>query len=709
MDCPDEIATLKHLLGDRPGVKDLSFQLMQGTMAVTHDPAVIGTDRIVALIRPTGMTAQWCAPDRPAHPTQTPVPRGPLRMTLLAGIAAALGLVLSWTPTAHVHHTTWPAAMAYLLAIGAGWRYVLPKAWSALRRRQLDMNVLMSIAVAGAVMLGEWFEAATVAFLFMLSHLLESWSVARARRAIASLMDLTPPKARVLDPDGTEQQVDTQAVAVGNRILVKPGEKFPLDGRLVEGRTSVDQAPITGESVPVAKQPGDEVYAATINQDGAVVVEVTKRAGDTVLAGVIRLVEQAQAQRSPSERFVDRFARIYTPAVVVAAVLLAVGPPLLLNAPWATWCYRALILLVIACPCALVISTPVTIVSGLTAAARNGVLIKGGQYLEAVGRTTVVALDKTGTLTRGRPTVQEVIPLGQATVESVLSLAAAIEQRSEHPIAEAIVEHARAEAVTAQACQDYQAVPGKGAEARVAGQTYILGNHRLLEERGLCPDALHRLMLEHEDCDHTVVAISSEIEPQGVVLLADALRPEAVAAVAELRRCGVGRVVMLTGDNAGTAKSIADKCGGIEYRAELLPADKVDAVADLKTAGGQVMMVGDGINDAPALAAADIGVAIGTTGSDVALETADVALMTDDLSKLPWLIGHGRRTRNIIVQNVALALAIKGVFLGLAIPGLVNLWMAIAADMGASLLVTFNGLRLLNVAAPLANAKTLKR
>ncbi|MCP4246885.1 MAG: cation-translocating P-type ATPase, partial [bacterium] len=405
MDCPDEMATLKHLLGDRPGVKDLSFQLVQGTMAVTHDPAVIGTDQIVALIQPTGMTALWCAPDRPAHPMQTTVPRGPLRMTLMAGIATALGLGLSWAPTARVHHTTWPAAIAYVLAIGAAWRYVLPKAWSAARRRRLDMNVLMSIAVAGAVTLGEWFEAATVAFLFMLSHLLESWSVARARRAIASLMDLTPLLARVLDSDGTERQVDTSAVAVGDRILVKPGEKFPLDGCLIEGRTSVDQAPITGESVPVAKEPGDEVYAATINQDGAVVVEVTKRAGDTVLAGVIRLVEQAQAQRSPSEQFVDRFARIYTPAVVLAAVLLAVGPPLLLSAAWATWCYRALILLVIACPCALVISTPVSVVSGLTAAARNGVLIKGGQYLEAVGRTSVVALDKTGTLTRGRTTV----------------------------------------------------------------------------------------------------------------------------------------------------------------------------------------------------------------------------------------------------------------------------------------------------------------
>ncbi|MCP4251274.1 MAG: HAD-IC family P-type ATPase [bacterium] len=277
----------------------------------------------------------------------------------------------------------------------------------------------------------------------------------------------------------------------------------------------------------------------------------------------------------------------------------------------------------------------------------------------------------------------------------MLSRAAAIEQRSEHPLAEAIVEQARSEAVAAPACQEYQAIRGKGAEARVADRTYILGNHRLLKERGLCPDELHRLMLEHEDCDHTVVAISSDQEPQGVVLLADALRPEAVAAVAELRRTGVSRVVMLTGDNAGTAKSIAEKCGGMEYRAELLPADKVDAVADLKAAGGHVMMVGDGINDAPALAAADVGVAIGTTGSDAALETADVALMTDDLAKLPWLIGHGRRTRNIIVQNVALALTIKGVFLGLAIPGLANLWMAIAADMGASLLVTFNGLRLL--------------
>lgn len=696
MDCPDEIAELRECLADVDGVGELSFNLMQATMTVEHDAARIDADEIIRRVGSTGMRASVVG-DASGRPRgiETAVPRGPLWMALVSAAATALGAALSFVPAATVHHTTWPAAVAYLLGIAAAWRFVLPKAWIALGRLRLDMNVLMTVAVIGAVGLGEWLEGATVAVLFAVSHLLETWSVNRARRAVQSLMELSPERARVEQPDGTEQDVEVECVEVGSRIIVRPGEKFPLDGKVVEGETTVNQAPITGESALVSKSPGDEVFAATLNQDGAVAVEVTKPAGDTVLAGVIRLVEQAQARRSRSEQFVETFARYYTPAVVIGAVLFCAAPPLLFSAQWSTWFYRSLVLLVIACPCALVISTPVSIVSALAAAARNGVLIKGGEYLEAVGRTKVIAIDKTGTLTLGQPVVQEVIPVNDTPRVRLLEIAAAIEQRSEHPLAQAIVDYAAQQNVAPSACRGYQAIRGKGARASVNGQEYLLGNHRLLEENDVCTDAIHRTMTGHEDCHHTVVGVASTDSPVGVILLADNLRPDVQRTIAELRGAGVERIVMLTGDNEGTASAISDECGGIEYRAELQPADKVVAVEELRRAHGHVIMVGDGINDAPALAAATVGVAMGAGGTDAALETADVALMSDDLAKLPWLLRHSRKTRNIIIQNISLSLGIKAVFLSLAIPGLANLWMAIAADMGASLLVTLNGLRLL--------------
>ena len=695
MDCPDEIEELRRCLHGFGGITNLSFNLMQSTMTVAYDSARLDADRIIKQVATTGMTANIREESSPNSPIDAAQSRGPLRMTILAGCATAIGLAFSRLSAPTVFHTTLPAAVAYLLAIGAAWRYVAPKALTALRHGRLDMNVLMTIAVVGAIVLGEWFEASTIAFLFMVSNLLEAWSVTRARRAIHALMDLSPPQARVVESDGSERDVGVEQVGVGSRIIVRPGEKFPLDGRLADGLTTVDQSPITGESVPVQKAEGDEVFAGTINQDGAVVVNVTKPSSDTTLAGVIRLVEQAQSQRSRSEQFVERFARYYTPAVVVGAVLLCISPPLLVGASWATWIYRSLVLLVIACPCALVISTPVSIVSGLASAARNGVLIKGGEFLELVGRTKVIALDKTGTLTLGKPVVQQVIPTNNTSEATLLELAVAIEQRSEHPIAAAIVSHARKRGIKPPPCRDYQAIRGKGARASVDGQIYLLGNHRLLEENNLCTEQVHRIMMEHSDCRHTTVALASADKPLGVILLADGMRNEAAAALADLQRSGVGKLVMLTGDNTGTARSIAAECGGIDYRAELLPIDKVAAVTELRETLGHVTMVGDGINDAPALAAANVGIAMGVGGTDAALETADIALMTDDLRKLPWLLRHSRRTKAIIVQNISLALAIKAVFVVLAIPGLANLWMAIAADMGASLLVTFNGLRLL--------------
>jgi Zn2+/Cd2+-exporting ATPase len=698
MDCPDEIAALRAAFRDADGVEHLDFNLLRGTVAITHDPQRAPLDRLKAYVARAGLNAKIADQAGATQAIATPASRGPLRATMLSGGAAILGLLIAQLPAPALHHTTLPAAGLYLLAIAAAWRYVLPKAWAALRRRQLDMNVLMTIAVLGAIGLGEWFEATTVAFLFLLSHLLETWSVTRARRAIQDLMEQSPQQARVLSPDGSEQLVDVTAVTVGTRLRVRPGEKLPLDGVVQAGESTVNQAPITGESVPLAKQPGDEVFAGTINHDGALEIEVTKSTADTVLASIIRLVEQAQSRRARVERFVDQFARIYTPVVVGLAVLIAVAPPLLAGASWAAWFYRALVLLVIACPCALVISTPVAVVSALAAAARHGVLVKGGEFLEAVGRVRAIALDKTGTLTGGRPVVQEVIPLNGAASDQLIATAAAIERHSEHPIGQAIVAYAEAHAPppgVAATASNYQAVRGKGATATYRDQRYLLGNHRLLAEHGLDAPELATVVEQHTDCQHTVVALASETQPLGVFLLADQVRPEAATAVRALRAAGVAHLVMLTGDNAGTAQAIAAACGDLAYRAELLPADKVTAVEELRQQTGAVAMVGDGVNDAPALAAANIGVAMGAAGTDAALETADVILMGDDLRTLPWLVRHSQRTRRIIAENIGLALAIKAIFLVLAVPGFANLWMAIAADMGGSLAVILNALRLL--------------
>jgi Cd2+/Zn2+-exporting ATPase len=560
------------------------------------------------------------------------------------------------------------------------------------------MNLLMVVAVAGALALGEWLEAATVAFLFALSLALEAWSVGRARRAITALLALEPEQARVLAADRSEAMVEARSVPAGTRFLVRPGERIPLDGDVVAGSTSVDQAPITGESVPVARGPGDPVLAGTINHEGALEVVATRDGGDTVLAHVVRSVRDALGQRSPSEQWVDAFARWYTPLVVLAAVLVALVPPLL-GGDWNRWWYEALVLLVIACPCALVISTPVSIVSGLAAAARHGVLVKGGAVLELAARLRAVAFDKTGTVTRGVLAVTDVVPLSGHDAREVLEIAAGIEQRSEHPIGRAIVAHAAAAGIAAEPVAEYRAFPGRGAEARRAGRPVWIGSHRFLEERGEEPPELHDLLEDLARAGSTVVVVGEEHHVCGAIAVADQLRPESPAAVRELAALGIERIVLLTGDNRPTGEAIAALAGIREVRADLLPQDKVAAVAELVERHGAVAMVGDGVNDAPALARASLGVAMGAAGSDVALETADVALMQDDLLRLPWLVRLGRRTRAIIRQNVVASLAVKAAFVGLALAGLGSLWGAIAADMGMSLLVVGNALRLLRIRA----------
>lgn len=688
LDCVEEVTILKAEIGPMVGgAEHLAFDVLNGRMIVLAE----GVDNaaIIAAVARTGMTATpWDAAG--GGDAQDRRRRMQAALAAASGAATGLGSLLD-----AVGIGVWGVRAVFAAAILIGLWVVLPKAWLAVRRLRPDMNLLMSVAVVGAVALGDWLEAATVSFLFALSLALESWSAGRARRAIAALMDLTPPTARVRTADGGESELSPDQVPVGAVFVVRPGERIPLDGIVRVGDSSVDQAPITGESLPVAKVPGAEVFAGTINGDGVLEVENTKAAADTTLARVTRLVADAQSRRSATERWVDKFAAIYTPIVMAVALALLLVPPLLLGGDWGEWIYRALVLLVIACPCALVISTPVTVVAAMAAAARAGVLVKGGEYLESPARLKAVAFDKTGTVTQGRLTVEQVVPLNGHDEAALLARAAALEARSTHPIARAVLAHAAALGVTPAPADNVQAIPGKGATGTIDGHSYWLGSHRYLEERGVETPELHAQAERLEAEGQSVVVIGSDRHVCGLIALSDSIRPEAAQALAALRRAGVGTLVMLTGDNNATARRIAASLGIDEVRAELLPEDKVAAVEDLVARFGTVAMVGDGVNDAPAMVKASLGIAMGAAGTDTAIETADLALMSDDLGKLAWLVGHSRRMRTVLHQNIAFALGIKALFTVLAFGGIATLWGAIAADMGASLLVVFNGLRML--------------
>ncbi len=704
MDCAEEVAVLKREVGPVVGGEgNLAFDILNAKMSVAAGSTATA-EAVGSAVARTGMRAEpWrdgkAAParedfwERNRRTVLTTAGGVLLALAcavhgLVSGLPAALGL------TEGAAGPPWGSLALYGLSIlASGWT-VFPKAWVAARRLSPDMNLLMTVAVGGAVGLGEWLEAASVAFLFALSLALEAWSVGRARRAVAALMDLTPPAARVLGPGGWEELVPPEDVPVGARFLVRPGDRLPLDGRVADGTGGVDQSPITGESVPVQKGPGDDVFAGTINGDGLLTVESTKPASDTTLARITRMVGEAQSRRAPSEQWVERFARIYTPAVMLIALAVLLLPPLLAGGAWGAWFYRALVLLVIACPCALVISTPVTIVAALAAAARNGVLVKGGVYIETPARLKAVALDKTGTLTEGKPAVVEVVPLSGQTEAALLELAAALEARSTHPLARAVVAEAVARGLAVRPAEDFRIIPGKGAEGMVGGVRHWLGSHRYLKERGQETLDVHKRLDAMTRAGRTVVVVGTDSHLAGLIALADRVRPGAKDVLAALRTAGIEHVVMLTGDNRGTAEVIAREAGVVEVHAELLPADKVTKVEELVARFGAVAMLGDGVNDAPALARATLGLAMGAAGSDAAIETADVALMADDLSKLPWLVRHSRRAMSVIRQNIAFSLGVKGVFVVLTFAGYSSMWGAIAADMGASLLVVFNGLRL---------------
>ncbi len=689
MDCHDEVAILERRLKPLPGLEGVSADVLGQRLRITYDAARLDASAITDAVAQTGMRA-WLEHEEPVGLAAAATARRQL-LVIISGLTLAAGLTLRWFGL--------PAPLVialFGLSVASGGIYTARRAFSAARGFSLDINALMLIAVVGAMAIGEWDEAATVIFLFALAQFLESRSMERARHAIRALMELAPSEALVRR-HGEEQRVKVDEVAVGETMVIRPGEKIPLDGVVIAGDSAVNQAPITGESVPVAKQAGrrDEVFAGTINGRGALEVSVTRLRRDTTMARIINLVEVAQAQRAPSQTFVERFARYYTPAVIVLAAAVAIGPPVFAGQPFASWFYRALVLLVISCPCALVISTPVSIVSALAAAARQGVLIKGGVHLERTARVRCVAFDKTGTLTIGRPEVVEIVSVNGASPSEILRIAAALESRSEHPIGEAIVRRAVADGLAAAAGDRFQALPGRGAEARVDGEMALIGNHRLFEERHLCTPAIDAELDRLAASGCTAVLLARRHETIGVLGVGDAIRQAGRDAIDRLRQEGVERVVMLTGDNVIAARAISHALGIDEFRAELLPEDKVAAVQELKRRHGTVAMVGDGVNDAPALAAADVGIAMGVAGTDAALETADVALMADDLLKLPFVFRLSRQTVRNIKVNLAVAIGLKATFLVLGVAGLATLWMAVVADMGASLLVIGNGLRLL--------------
>lgn len=703
MDCAEEISALLTEVGPLVGDRDLlDFNVFSRTMTIAALPPQVTSAQVLAAIERAGMRGSEVIDDVPNQPAETSFwgRQGRLILTSISALAIVLAQLWQWmqspAETTRVEVASpLPSKILFGVAIAAGLWLVLPKAIGALRRLQPDMNLLMTVAVMGAIAIGEWLEAATVAFLFSLSLLLESWSVNRARRAVAALMDLSPPTARLVAPDGSTTEVAPIEIPIGASFMVKPGERIPLDGRVKEGSSEVNQSPITGESVPVPKAVGSDVYAGTINGDAVLVIVSTKVASETTLAKIIRMVGEAQSRRGPSEQWVQKFARVYTPVVMALAILMFVIPPLAFDGDWSQWLYRALVLLVIACPCALVISTPVSIVAGLASAARQGVLVKGGVFLEAPAHLNAIAFDKTGTLTLGRPQVIEVVPLNDHTEGEVIERAAALEQNSDHPIAKAILEYAAKRGITFRAADQFQIIQGKGASGRFAGRDFWLGSHRYLEERGQETVAVHERIEAMAGQGRTIVVVGNEQHVCGLISLADELRPEAKATLQQLRELGIKHLVMLTGDNRPTAEAIAQRAGIDGVEAELLPEDKVTAIESLVSRYQHVGMIGDGVNDAPALALATIGIAMGSVGSDAAIETADVALMSDDLTRLPWLIQHSRRTLAIIRQNIGFSLAVKLLFVMLTLANLSSLWGAIAADTGASLLVVLNGLRLL--------------
>ena len=693
MDCAAEEAEIRQALADFSSIRSLGFQLGARTLSVQAPEDAQAA--IATALAKAGFAATRLHSDSPA-----PQATGQgWRMGAALGLAlAAEGLHFAFEGISPWRYLGMALA---LVAIALAGFSTYQKGWAALRQFKLNINALMTVAVTGAFLIGQWPEAAMVMALYAIAEAIEARAVDRARNAISGLLDLSPPQAEVQSADGNWQNLAVEAVPVGSVLRVKPGARVPLDGRIVQGASSLDQASVTGESIPVDKTVGDAVFAGSINQTGELLLRSTAAAADSTLARIIHAVEQAQGSRAPTQRFVDRFASIYTPAVFALAVAVALGMPLLLGTPWMAAAYKALVLLVIACPCALVIATPVTVVSGLATAARQGILIKGGVYLEQARQIRAIALDKTGTITEGKPRLQsQQILVGDAA--QVQGWALAMASRSDHPVSQAIAQGLSPGLPSANAqplpVEDFAALTGRGTQGRIgegaAGQLFYLGNHRLVHERGLCSPALEAQLHSLEAQGLTLSLLASETQVLALFAVADRIKASSQAALAQLHDLGV-RTVMLTGDNQATASAVAAQAGIDDARGNLLPDDKLQAILALQSQYGVTAMTGDGINDAPALAQADIGFAMGAAGTDIAMEAADVLIMNDDLGRIAQTISLSRRAYAVLWQNIALALGIKAVFLVLALMGQATMWMAVFADMGASLLVVFNGLRLL--------------
>ncbi|QJI35167.1 heavy metal translocating P-type ATPase [Pseudomonas sp. ADAK13] len=685
MDCPTEQTLIQNKLGKLAGVQQLEFNLINRILGVTHD--LPSTAPIVEAIKSLGMQADPI--EEGVAPAEPPAKKHwwPLA---LSGVGALGAEVLHFTNAA----PTWVIALVALISIFSGGLTTYKKGWIALKNLNLNINALMSIAVTGAILIGQWPEAAMVMFLFTVAELIEAKSLDRARNAISGLMQMTPEQATVRQADGSWVEQDVKVIELGAIVRVRPGERIGLDGEVTSGQSTIDQAPITGESLPIEKTVGDKVFAGTINQAGSLEYTVTAAANNSTLSRIIHAVEQAQGARAPTQRFVDTFAKVYTPAVFIFALGVALIPPLFMGGVWFEWVYRALVLLVVACPCALVISTPVTIVSGLAAAARKGILIKGGVYLEGGYKLDYLALDKTGTITHGKPVQTDYLALFPNMEDSAPALAASLAGRSDHPVSLAIANAAVDKNLTVHTVDNFEALTGRGVKGEINGEVYYLGNHRLVEELNLCSPALEKRLFALEKQGKSVVLLLDKSGPLALFAVADTVKDTSREAIQQLHDLGI-KTLMLTGDNTHTAKAIADQVGIDQAQGDLLPTDKLQAIEALYAKGHRVGMVGDGINDAPALARSEIGFAMAAAGTDTAIETADVALMDDDLRKIPAFIRLSRQTSSILKQNIALALVIKAIFLAVTFLGMATMWMAVFADMGVSLLVVFNGLRLL--------------
>ncbi|HAT9776986.1 TPA: heavy metal translocating P-type ATPase [Legionella pneumophila subsp. pneumophila] len=690
LDCPAEEQLIRRQLQTIPEIEKMDFNFIAEEVTIHHHLNTI--EPLQRQIEALGMSV------RTKSSTKSDSPKEANDFSwwwlALAGLLALFSEVLSYLFS--TEKSVWVAALA-LVAMTISGPPTFKKGWLALRTKALNINSLMMIAITGAILIGEWPEAAMVTVLFALAERIERYSLDKARLAIRSLMQIAPDEATVKTTEGKWQKLAVENIKSGAIILVKPGERIALDGVIVSGQSSVNQAPITGESMPVSKQTGDSVFAGTLNERGSFEVKVTKESGDTLLAKIGKAIEQAQAERAPTQRFVDEFAKYYTPIMVLIAVGVALIPPIVLGYPFYDWLYKALTLLVIACPCALVISTPVTVVSGLAAAAHHGLLIKGGSYLEIGYQLKLIALDKTGTLTEGKPVVTDFIAYENTQTKSdLLLLAASLDSHSEHPVAHALVEYWREEQPTGSllTVSRFEAIPGRGVMGSVNNEQYFIGNHQLAEDNGVCNSGIEKQLAQLEQEGKTTVILSNDETVLAIFAVADTLRPTSQLAIQSLHQRGI-KTAMLTGDNAITAAAIAKEVGIDEVNANILPTEKLNAMSALLAHYHTVGMVGDGINDAPALAKATISFAMGK-GTDTALETADVALMNDNLAMLSFFIDLSHKTAQVLRQNISLSIAIKVVFFILALAGLATLWMAVFADMGASLIVVANGLRLLN-------------